>query len=108
MNKYRWILHPSLAVTMIVLVFSLVTFVKRDFKAAEILASFEMVPEKKHTIMVEVGIELEAFHMERFQSHGKMLKVDANKVYLRAVTSKNLDWFAHQPWINAITVWNRG
>lgn len=108
MNKLRWILQPSVAVTISVLVFFLITYLNRDFRAAEMLSNFEIASQKKHTIIVEVNIELEAFHMERFQTHGTMLKVESNKIYLRAVSSKNLDWFAHQPWISTISVWNRG
>lgn len=108
MKNTTWLLQPSIALTAFIAILSVFIYMKRDFKATDILAAFDVAPDKKHAIVVEVGVELESFHMENFQSHGKMLKVDGNKVYLRGVSSENLDWFAHRPWINTISSWDAG
>ena len=107
MSDLLWFIRrPPVAITLVLFLFSLVVFLMRDYKAAEIISNMEITSDGKHTIVVEAGIELEAFHMERLQSHGTMLKVDGRTVRLRAVSYENLNWLARQPWIDAIEIWD--
>ena len=107
MNRVRWFLQPPVFVTLLVLAFVLTVFVSREIKANKILSALAFTTDTKHTIIVEADIELEIFHMEKFQQYGRMLKVDGSKVYLRAVSTKNLEWFARQPWVKTISPWDR-